>query len=104
MKTLILRIALAICLLTVIKTKAQTQTLGFNFSSAPSSTLFNGTYGFQFQVTTPVTVTALAAFNQNAPNGIPSAPYVGGDVYVKLWTEAGTLVASVTITNGTLPM
>ncbi|HSY18343.1 MAG TPA: hypothetical protein VK815_08420, partial [Candidatus Acidoferrales bacterium] len=83
-----------------------TPVLGFNFStnSVPTSTLFNGTYGFQFQVTTPVTVTALAAFNPNAPAGIPGAPYVGGDVYVKLWTEAGTLVASATITNGTLPM
>lgn len=103
MKTLI-GIALAFCLLTVINAKAQTQVLGFNFTSAPNYTLMQATYGFQFQVTTPLTVTGLAAYDQNAPAGMPSAPKLGTDVYVKLWTEYGTLVASATITNGTLPM
>jgi len=108
-KTLMLGIALAICLWTAINAKAQTQVLGFNynFSPAPTHMGMQATYGFQFQVTTPLTVTGLAAYDPNAPAGIPLAPYFTNfdhNVAVQLWTETQTLVAQVVITNGTLPM
>jgi len=53
--------------------------------------------GYEFQVTSTVTVVGLAAWDINTPNGLPY------NVPVGLWTQSGTLLASGIIASGTLP-
>jgi hypothetical protein len=94
-------LVVAICLLATISVKAQT--LGFNFNSVTNHFASDGLYGFQFQVTNSVTINGLAAFDANAPSGIP--PFFGSfPVTVELWTDSGTMLASTTISPGTLPV
>jgi hypothetical protein len=62
-----------------------------NYSTSTSG-FVNGTAGWTFQVTAPVTVTALGAFT----NAIANAD--GGDIQVGLWRSNGSLVASNLIT------
>lgn len=73
-------------------------TLGLNFGNL-SNSIDNNTYclGFEFQVTQPVTVDALAVWNDSAPNGLPESEAVG------LWDSSGDLLASATVGEGTLP-
>jgi hypothetical protein len=95
------KIVLAICLLATISVKAQT--LGFNFNSITNHYQGSGLQGFQFQVTSSVTINGLAGFDANAPAGIP--PFFGSlPVTVELWTDDGTMLALATIPQGTLPM
>jgi hypothetical protein len=72
--------------------------LGLDFSSI-SNTENSNAYclGFEFQVTQPVTVQALAVWNDSAPNGLPESEQVG------LWDTSGDLLASATVGEGTLP-
>jgi hypothetical protein len=73
--------------------------LGVDFSGYSDNGIgnFGYTLGYDFQVTTPVTVVALAAFDDNSGPGLPQAVAVG------LWNASGSLLASTTIAQGTLP-
>jgi hypothetical protein len=103
MKTLF-KIALSICLLSAISAKAQT--LGFNFSSFTSANAVvpPTAYGYQFQVTTQVVVTALAVFDKNAPSALAN------DTQVYLYDDSnpdasdGDYLVTATIPSGTLPI
>jgi hypothetical protein len=53
--------------------------------------------GYEFQVTSPVSVVGLAAWDVNGSGGLPQSEAVG------LWTDSGTLLRSSTIPAGTLP-
>src|SRR5271165_3810395 len=53
--------------------------------------------GYEFQVTTPVTIVGLAAWDGTAPGGLSQAVPVG------LWSDNGSMLASATIAAGTLP-
>jgi hypothetical protein len=85
-------------LASVAGTKLRADTLGLNFGSLADSGINNAyCLGFEFQVTNPVTVEGLAAWNYDAPNGLPEDEQVG------LWDTSGDLLASATVGEGTLP-
>ena len=100
-----LSVVLAAWLLTLCPVSAQQ--LGFNFSSPGTND--NGASiavtGFRFQVTSSITIDALAAFNPSAPAGIGSSVgNGGGNIQVGLWNDSGTLLRSVAIPTGTTPI
>ncbi|MFO1440531.1 MAG: IPT/TIG domain-containing protein [Verrucomicrobiaceae bacterium] len=63
----------------------------FTFNSNTSTT---STRGYRFDITSPVTVTALSYFD-NGGDGLVQSHDVG------IWNAAGTLLASVTVPSGT---
>ena len=101
-----LGVILATCVITA--SSAMAQQLGFNFTT-PATGQDNGASfavtGFRFQVTSAVTISALAAFDRTAPAGIGAAVADGGgDIKVGLWDDSSTLLASVSVPVGTLPI
>jgi len=68
--------------------------LTFNTSSAFSAANFNQTVGWEFDVTSPITVTGLGWYDQGG-NGLSTAHEVG------IWDLSGDLVASVLVGAGT---
>jgi len=73
--------------------------LGVDFApgSASEGVGSSWTLGYEFQVTSTVTVIGLATFDANGPDGLLSSP-----VPVGLWADGGALLASATIPSGTL--
>jgi hypothetical protein len=96
MKVKTLAVILSSAVLTV--SSGMAQQLGINFTGGGIGSYYNGsplTLGYEFQVTSPVTITGLAAYDPNAPGGIPF------DVPVGLWYNGGGLIDSATVLTGT---
>jgi hypothetical protein len=76
---------------------ASAQQLGVNFTSPGTvGNNYDFDIGYEFQVTSPVTVTALAAY-------LPEGTAQSQDIPIDLWSDGGALIASATVTAGTGP-
>ena len=77
---------------------AGAQQFGIDFAGGGGTANNDGwNLGYEFQVTSPVTIVGLAAWDGNTPGGLSQAVPVG------LWRNDGSLLASATIAAGTLP-
>ena len=91
----------------IMASGAMAQQLGFNFTTPGNND--NGASfavtSFRFQVTSPIMISGLAAYDPAAPSGIGGAVGSGGsDINVGLWDDSGTLLAAVSVPNGTTPI
>ena len=74
---------------------AQAQTAAINFTSSTlNGTSTTSTRGYEFNITSSVTVTGLSIFDSGS-DGLAQAHDVG------LWNSSGTLLASVNVPSGT---
>lgn len=97
------RLAFIVGSVVLMGSTAIAQQLGVNFAATSGATGSPWTLGYEFEVTTPVTLVGLATFAPTGAGGLTQ------DVQVGLWTDDGngpitsTLIDSATVTAGTLP-